>query len=259
MAFGNPGTTGPRGDGFAIVKLAKSGVVAWSVTLSDGRKLTGSFTASPDGDVPLYTLIPYVKGGSFLALLETTIGADLARVVAGGPADAAWIKKGSTSATDRTYRDGFDLDLDARGAEYRVPAAGQLLFGAAAGQALDLTMQYADVDLASAFSGIAAGGEVTRDAVLQAGNKVAVLPPGVTVTASLSLLSGAFTATAALSDTVGGVKIPRTLTLTGLYIPDPDVPSNSEAAGFFLLPQLPAVGESASSKPIQSGVFQLGQ
>ena len=47
----------------------------------------------------------------------------------------------------------------------------------------------------------------------------------------------------------------RTLTLSGLYIPDLDTPANSAVAGFLLLPALPAPGGRRSDHADRIGTF----
>ncbi len=262
VVIGNTGTTGPGGRGFATVKLLKSGVAQWSGTLADGRIFTGSFTASPDGRVPLYVAIPYTGGGCVMALLDTALASDMIRVATPAESNGYWGKRGSASTSDRSYRSGFDLDVSISGAEYKAPASGQLLFGATAvPQALDLDLDGAGVDATSAFTAFESGGVVSLDAQLRTGNVIAMVQSGLTasMSASFATTTGLFSGSAKFTDVVAGKAVIRTLTLNGLYIPDPDNQANSAVAGYLLLPELPAAGQSATTTPIGSGTMWIGK
>ena len=263
VALRNPGTGGPRGDGFATIKLARSGLATWTGTLADGTGFKGTFMASPAGQVPLCLALAapaYPGQGSVMALLATTIQDGLVRAEIPADANGRWIKIGSPSTSDRTYRSGFDLELLVHGAEYRPPATGQRLFGAEAfPHPLDLVMQGDGLDTASAFTAFASGGVVTLDALLRPGNILAITQSGVHVPVTLAPSSGVLAGSTALADLVAGKSVPRTLTLKGLYIPCPDDPSASAVAGFCLLSELPATGQGAATTPIHSGRVWLGK
>ena len=258
----NTEITGPQGDGFAVIKLATSGVATWTGTLADGRPFTGSFTVSPDGDVPLYVPLAYPGGGCVTALLETRVANGLVRVDNPAEPNGRWGKLGSTSLTDRSYRDGFDVNLKIHGAQHATPVTGQLLFGFGAATPpypMELEMSGAGVDTASAFSPFASGGVVGLDSQLRAGNVLAVVQSGlvVKITPSFSAATGNFGASVGISDLVAGKPLPRTMAMKGLYIPDHDAPTNSALRGYLLLPELPGAGQSATTTPIPSGKMSM--
>jgi len=267
VAIINTGILGPQGSGFATIKLTKAGLTTWAATLSDGLKVTGSFTASPDGDVPFYAPIPYPNGGAVYALLATDVSGDFRKVSDTPRPNGRWIKLQTTDPkkADRLYRGGFDANLDISGAEHRAPAPGQLLFGnRPAPGALSLTLGGAGINTSAQLG---SADPLSRTSQLLAGNKITVnnkitvdnadLPTTVKFVPTFSATTGILSGTVSLSDAnpLGGTaKIPRTLAYTGLYIPDLESPADSAIYGFFTLPELPkAAGETISNTPIQSG------
>ncbi len=266
VALDNSELEGPQGDGFATIKVTKAGLVTWTGTLADGTPFTGSYTASPEGDLPLYVPMPYPGGGCVFGLAATELtGAEgaLMRVVGIDGFENRWIKRTSTDAKDRTYQGGFDLNLDIQGAEYRPPATGQLLFGAGVAPAsLDFT--FAGAGATTLYPTKAQNGTARFDANLLAGNTIDILPAGLPPErlplpkGVLASGTGILTGSSTLTDTAGTAKIVRKLDFKGLYIPDPDALENSSIAGFFLVPDLPGTGQAAASTPIQSGTLHVG-
>lgn len=262
VALRTTGAAGPQGIGFATIKLNTAGQVTWAATVADGLKAAGSFTASPEGDLPLYAPIAYPGGGSVGALLATESVGDFLRVVNNPSATGRWVKLATAEKkTDRLYRSGFDVGLQISGAEFLKPAAGQLLFGNPAPPLpLGFDMSKAGIDQAIGLAPFVTAGVVQLDGELRTGNKVVVTsiiqnkpikPPGFST--ATGLLNGSFK----LSDTVANKAISRTVPFCGLYIPDLNTPGHSTIAGFFLLPQLPAAGESAAKTPIESGPSEI--
>ena len=260
VAIDNTDPEGPQGDGFATVKLTRAGLATWYATLADGRKATGSFTVSPDGDVLCYAPIQYPNGGAFYALLPTKAFGGFYEISDTPRLNGRWIKLPTTNpkTADRSHRDGFDVDLDISGAEHRVPAKGVLLFGnPAAPLALGFSLEGAGIDSAAQLGD---ADSLELAAQLFAGNKIGVdnspFPAGVKFAPKFTAATGAFTGSVRLSDSspFGGKPLSRTLTYNGLYIPSLVNPAASSVRGFFLLPELPdAGGETISNTPIQSG------
>ena len=250
VAIENTQGDAPQGDGFATIKLKKAGTATWAAALADGRKVTGSFTVSPEGEVPLYAGISYPNGGATMALLGTESVGGLLKV--GSAATGRWIKRATADPqkADRLYPEGFDVVLDISGAEYIKPATGQLLFG---NPSAPLTLTF---DLT--------GGGVdpmSLAAELQPRNKL-VIPPDanlpVKIAPTFNATTGLLGGKVSLSDIVDGKKLARTLTFNALYIPDLDDEGASTIRGFFLLPELPdEPGEKPTTTPIQSGQIDL--
>jgi hypothetical protein len=249
---------GPQGDGFATIKLNKAGLAKWAAVLADGNKVTGSFTASPDGDLPLYVPIRYLNGGALLALLGTESAGELLRVSGDGQPNGRWIKPpADPRKADRLYRSGFDVNLEIEGAEFVKPATGQLLFGnPAPSRPLRFDLSGGGIATASQLGG---RDPVNWNAELQKANKLVVTQAGLSVkiSPSFSATTGVLSGRIALSDLVSGKKLPRALTLNALYIPDLEDPAASNLRGFFLLPELPDAGGNATMTSIQSGRIDL--
>ncbi len=264
VAIANTDSDGPQGDGFARIRITRAGRATWLATLADGRKATGSFTLSPDGDVLIYAPIPYPGGGVFYGLLHTEAFGDFYKVSDIPEPNARLIKLPTTNpkATDRSYRDGFDVILKATGAEHRTPARGVLLFGnPVAGSPFSFSLGGAGINSVSQLGG---GDPIDLAARLLAGNKIKVdnspFPPRARFTPGFSARSGIFRGRVRPVDPnpMDGRPISRTLKYNGLYIPSLEDPASSAIRGFFLLPDLPdAEGETILNTPIQSGRLDL--
>lgn len=257
-------TEGPQGDSLATIKLSKAGSAAWSGTLADGRKVTGAFTASPDGEVPFYASIPYAGGGAVIALLATESVGELLGVVDDTLPTGRWMKRAPVvppKAIALSYPDGFNLPLDIDGAQFVAPAKGQLLFG---NQAVPIGLSFGlSGGGISSSAQLGARDPVILAAELQAGNKLVVPPqPGLASTLKMAPTftgtNGLMSLSAKLSDaSTGTTPVARTLTCNGLYIPDLNDPLSSEIRGFFLLPELPGQSQSAAATPIRSGALEV--
>ncbi|MCX6856891.1 MAG: hypothetical protein NTV80_18530 [Verrucomicrobia bacterium] len=271
LAINNPSTTtGPQGVGFASLRLTTAGLATWSATLADGRKVIGSSTVSPDERVFLFAPIPYTNSGVFFARFRTEEDGPTGfyKVSLKDANDfARWSRMPTSNplTLDRVYREGFDLIIGISGAEHLPPERGTLLFAdPAPGQPLSLTLTGAGINTAAQLP--TAGPVLISDCQLLAGNRIVVdnnaFPLTVNFVPAFNAITGLFSGTVTLSDTnpLGGlVRVPRTLTYSGLYIPDLDNPANSRIRGFFTLPELPdAVGETISNTPILSGTLNLG-
>ncbi len=261
VAMDNTKGTGPQGDGFATIKLTKAGLATWAVTLSDGRKVTGSFTASPDSDVPFYAPIPYPNGGALYALLATGPSGDFYKVSDSPQLNGRWIKLPTTnpSTLDRLYRVGFDVTLAISGAEHRAPARGVLLFGNPTPlKAMSFTFNGAGITSSDQLPG---NDPVNLQAELRINNVIGVppqtgLPTTLRIAPSFNATTGLLSGSIALSDIAPLTRLAtsRNLSYSGLYIPHLSSPATSRIRGFFTLPELPDIlGETTSNTPIQSG------
>jgi len=123
---------------------------------------------------------------------------------------------------------------------------------------LSLTLDGAGINTSAQLGGV---DPLNRTSQLLVGNKITVdnsgLPTTVKFAPTFSAPTGILSGTVTLSDANpfgGTAKVPRTLTYTGLYIPDLANPAQSAIRGFFTLPELPdAAGETISNTPIHSG------
>jgi hypothetical protein len=261
-AMANAGSTGPQGDGLAVVKLNAAGMAAWTAVAADGMRVTGSFPVSPGGEIPLYAPLRYAGGGAFLGLLPTDNVGGLLRVPNAAGAEGRWIKMPTPAKrADRLYRDGYDVDLDISGAEFVKPGRNEQLFGNIV-PSTPLTIQFSGGGIASSTQ-FGATDPLGLAAELQPRNKLAVTEPNlpVRITPRFSAMTGLLSGRIALNDPdlLGGRPVARTLTFQGLYIPDLDDPAASTIRGFFLLPELPdAAGERATTTPVLSGEVRVG-
>ncbi|MDX2080056.1 MAG: CAP domain-containing protein [Terrimicrobiaceae bacterium] len=251
VAFENPGNAGPAGVGFAVAKVPTTGLVAWAGTLSDGTAFTASHGLTPSRELPLYASPGASPRAVVFGIVGTTSGS-LVRIDPDG--DFRWIKLATPAGVvDRVHRDGFDVDLEAVGAQYVAPALGSGLFGnLAAGSSLVFDFGGSSMASVPALTDYFADGRARIPVSWR-------VPPGFTVAVSgfvpkitFAPSTGSFVATAAVSGPVS-----RALNVRGLYIPDLDAPSMSRVVGFHLLPDLPGVGQSASITPVQSGPFAV--
>jgi hypothetical protein len=258
-AIDNTTARGPQGDGFATIKLTRSGLASWAVTLSDGRKLTGSFTASPTGNVAFYAPISYPNGGALSVRLTTAPLGELYQI--SSSVNGRWIKLPTTNpkTIDRTYRSGFDLSLTVTGAEHRAPARAVLLFGnPTPPKAMSFTLTGAGIQTSSQLPGT---DPVNLTAELRTNNLIAVppqsgLPTTLRIAPSFSTTSGLVSGSITLSDIapLTTKATSRTLSYRALYIPNLTSPASSRLRGFFTLAELPDTqGETTSNTPIQSG------
>jgi hypothetical protein len=262
IAFDNLEADGPQGHGFAIIKLGGNGLARWAAMLADGSRVTGSFPASPQGEVPLYSVVRYGNGGSIYALLGLEGVGQLLKVAEAPRPNGRWIKRSTAGSRrpDRLEPVGFDVEVDVSGAEYFKPGRGEMLFGNP-GATLPLSL---DLSAAGVETLDQLGGEdpTSLESELQPGNKLVVtesLP--VRIAPRLASASGLFGGRVTLKDADplgGGRPIARPLAFNGLYIPDLDDPANSAIRGFFLLPELPdAAGEKPTTTPVQSGALSI--
>jgi cyclophilin family peptidyl-prolyl cis-trans isomerase len=260
-AMANAGSTGPQGDGIAVVKLNTAGVAAWTAVAADGTRVTGSFPVSPDGEIPLYAPLRYAGGGAFLGLLPTENVGGLLRVPNVAGAEGRWIKMPTPAKrADRLYRDGFDVDLDISGAEFVKPGRNEQLFGNIV-PPTPLTLQFGGAGIASSTQ-LGAADPLGLAAELQPRNKLAVTEPNlpVRITPRFSAMTGLLSGRITLSDlnVFDNKKTARTFSYNGLYIPDLDDAASSAIRGFFLLPELPdEAGEKPTTTPVQSGALSI--
>jgi hypothetical protein len=104
----------PVGDGFGSVKVDTSGNVLWAVSLADGVKLTQKSALSENGSCPLYLSL-YGGSGSLLSWVQFGTNGFDGQVV--------WIRQ--AGAPGKFYPLGFTNQVEASGALYRKPAAGE--------------------------------------------------------------------------------------------------------------------------------------
>ena len=261
----NTESTGPQGDGFAVINADLSGLVRWSASLADGRKVTGSSVLSPSSDLALHNPLTYSGSGVFSVLLPTEWVGDAVRIANPQPRNGRWVKLATTNprAVDRSYRAGFDIDLNGLGAEFRPQARGVLLFGRNAAPS-SLSFNFTDGGIASSAE-LPGSSPVTLNGELRANNVMSLatasLPSRTRASCVFDYRTGLVRGTISLLDDSpldATIKMPRTLSYQGLYVPNLTAPTNSRIRGFFTLPELPATaGQKTTTTPILSGLVEI--
>ncbi|MDZ4289280.1 MAG: immunoglobulin domain-containing protein, partial [Prosthecobacter sp.] len=272
----------PQGSGYATMLVTGGGSVITTVKLPDGVAVTMSSIIGPRGQLMMYQML-YKNTGSMLgtpSLATTNLnpnGQSILRVAGA----FRWIKDAQTTATERSYKAGFALDMDVLGRTYRAPTAVQPPLTNTRIMELPAVSNNAKIDFSQ--GGLAAA-TINPDVTVTVPLNNVIQPPvagtaenPAKVKASLNPASGLYTGSFELVDPPGTTK--RTVTFQGLLIPTipitpaiaaedtadnvaiPAIPgSDPQAAGYFLLNQLGSAGPpvtTTANSPILSGKVEL--
>ncbi|HEX4083629.1 MAG TPA: Ig domain-containing protein [Chthoniobacteraceae bacterium] len=235
----------PQGDGYGKFTAGTGGTLTVSGKTADGQPFTTAGFVGPEGQIAVYQSL-YANKGSLLGTLTLTTGTSLAANTVAGT--LTWLKPADSS---RTYGAGF-------GPTPLTAAGGYLGTGKSIVPGLPLTTESA----ALVFDDGGVAGAATNpdvDAFTFTVKDQAILPaagsPGNPAKATLSIskttgaISGKFTL-------VDG-KLTRDVLYHGTIVPG--LGGGVEAAGYFLLPQIPTTGETAKTSPILSGQVTIQQ
>ena len=230
----------PQGYSTVVLTVTNTGTTTAVMTLADGTTFTSSGLLGPNQAILHGSL--YKRRGAVLGVLR--IAADADHTISIGTGEHLdWVRDdfGAVS-TERSYKRGFDQRLTvAAGARYVVPAATSVPL------ALPDVADNARLRLSS--GGLAAAIEpllrLNTDwtASISGSNVEAV---SVQLTRTTGVIKGSFK--------VADITPPRTITFTGLIMPDPSQLARGKAFGFFSLPQ---VSPSLVTSPILSGRVTL--
>lgn len=177
----DPSQTGanvPQGDGFATIKVHKSGIVRAAGRLADGTAFTQSSVVSKNGNVPIYLNLANAPSGSAATgtlTFRSTSESDL-----DGTID--WLK--TPRASDAFYPDGFSAQLPAVGARYTPPASGT--------RALDVT-QASPNAIAALGDGNLTQPIAVETAVTTSNEVVTPAPSALDLSAKINPATGIFT------------------------------------------------------------------
>jgi cyclophilin family peptidyl-prolyl cis-trans isomerase/formylglycine-generating enzyme required for sulfatase activity len=226
----------PQGYSTVVLTVTNTGTTSAVATLADGTTFTSSGLLGPNQTILHSSL--YQRRGAVLGVLRIAGDADHTISIGAGE-HLDWVRDdlGATS-TERSYKRGFDLRLTvAAGAEYVIPAATAV--------PLALTDVADNARLRLTSGGLAAPVEPllrlrTDWTALISGSNVEAV--GVQLTRTTGVFKGSFK--------VADITPPRTITFTGLILPDPALPARGKGFGFFSLPQ---VLPSLVTSPILSG------
>ncbi len=237
----------PQGYGFgSLTVTAKTGTVLFSSVLSDGYRLTGSTFVGPDGQVLLYGSL-YTNLGSVVGAL--VIDSSDNSVSSSEAAPPTWLRPDFSAKVmkDTTYQAGFGpLELFAVGGPYVPPAKGALIFGLVSG------VDAAQLEFSSGglSDGITLPISVYSLSSSSSSNRVAVSSnPYSLRVSSLDTTKGLFSGSFVMPRTA--TEASRKASFYGQLVSTPD--GQTHGYGYFLLPQSPEAGQSATTAPKLSG------
>jgi 3D (Asp-Asp-Asp) domain-containing protein len=239
----------PQGSGYAAVNVAPDGNTTVNGRTADGNAILSSGFVGSAGQVLVYQPL-YNKLGSVQGELSLTVDSSGNYAENYLEGTVAWIKPATTG---RTYVDAFGpLTLDVYGKYLARAAAGSVVLG--------LPSSADPASLVFAQGGISAASinpNITNGITLLRPSLKLVLPtagsvdnPGRT-TLMLKAANGSLTGSFTLKDGT----LQRKVTFQGMIIRGET--GSILASGYFLLPQIPAGGQSAVKAPILSGRFDL--
>lgn len=236
----------PHGSGFATMTVSLAGAVTTAGKTADGETITSASFLSAEGAFWIYTPLNKSLGSVQGGLQLTHDAQDLftGNVIQGA---LTWLRPATASTL---YPDGFGpLDLTAEGA-YLAPAnKGFVILGLpAAGTA---RLLFTDGGLALSNTDPDMSFTYTDDEKI-------VLPPAsanpgavaVTLNPATGALAGTFTLVE-VSPPLTRSKVP----FSGQIVRTAD--GQLRAAGYFLLPQIPASGQKLTAAPVLSGGVRL--
>jgi hypothetical protein len=243
--------TVPQGYGYGTLNVAaKTGLVAFTTTLADGTRVTGSAALGKDGEVAIYTSSARASLSGALTLSAGTSATNLNAL----EGTLSWLKP---AAVGTVYAAGFGpLDLDAAGGAPAAVAKGSLLMGLATvspEQPLNAALSFA-------------GGGIDLNGESQFSRRVAVkttsapskytvtLPTGTPITAMpvFNPTTGAFSGTFLLEGSTPANN--RTARFQGQMV---TIGGETRGYGFFLLPTL--AGPNVATSPKLSGSVVLAK
>lgn len=236
----------PQGSGFATMTVGLGGSIITTGKTADGETITGASFLGAEGDFWIYTPLNKtfgsIQGG--LRLTQDAQGLFTGNVIQG---ELTWLRPVTTTTL---YPSGFGpLRLNAGGA-YLAPAnKGFVILGLpAAGPA---QLRFTDGGLALSNTDPDMSFTYTDDEKI-------VMPPAVEnpggVAVALNLNTGILTGSFTLVETAPPLtrsKVP----FSGQVVRTAD--GQLRAAGYFLLPQIPASGQKAAAAPVLSGGVRL--
>lgn len=241
----------PQGNGyFQVTVNGTTGVAAVKGVTPDGVAFTHSPVLWPTLEIPLHALIQKnkasIQGKPKIVLREAPVFAD--NLVNG---TVSLQKIGAVSATDRLYKDGYDVDLTASGSKWVKPAPKTMLFDWA-DQADNAQVEFTQAGIEDVEQ--AESVDQTFQMLNTGAAKFDTLTTGnpCNVTLKLNAATGLFSGQITLTDpnpVANGKPVKRTVAYSGVLVPHLE-----EGYGWFLLPGLPT-----ASTPIKAGKVWFGQ
>lgn len=241
-AVSNGDETPPGGATIGSATIKPDGVMAVKGTLADGTKFTASARPSEDGSYRFFFGVHKTAGSYFTAFFRLTDRGDDWYHVAADQGFARWAK--SPNAKDKSYRDGFDASFDASVVEWKMPGKGETLAGVLGlleNQAFEFALDY---DFDDARTPTLLTLDAKNQLVIRQGG--AGSPSLLTkaddwkkiFTGKIAPKTGLLTATLNLEDEVGGKKVKRKVTISGVLTQPSVVGASAFAFGQVLVPPL---------------------
>lgn len=237
-------STYPEGEGYAMLKIAPTGVATWSGRLADGSTITGSTHLLHGGRVPLHTLF-YKNSASVQGW--STVSAPAKNL--DGTLD--WVKLNLESpGKERAYRHGFPLHtLNLVGGVYTPPPDGDLLPG----------LSTAPSNIQIAFICRSAMAPHSQSFTMTETGKLAIPANDAKLNLRLNVKTGIYTGGFSLNDPDPNSQLAvkpnltRAATFTGALIP-----RLGRGSGYCLVPLLPTKpNEKTTQTPVLSGTAVL--
>lgn len=239
----------PQGSGYASVTIGEDGSTKIIGQAADGSALTSTGFLGPNGEIFVYVPL-YGKLGSVFGLLAQTNdinGNYTENTVAG----SLFLTKPAT--TGRTYPAAFPMvELNVQGKYLAHAATGSIVLGLPS-SSVPSTLDFTDGGISAASINPDIIDAVTY---LRPSLKVTVPLAGSAqnqgrVTLSITATNGSVNGTFTLMDGV----LKRLVKFQGMIVRSAD--GSTTANGYFLMPQIPGPGETASTSPILSGSVDL--
>lgn len=234
----------PQGSGYLHLLVPTTGTVTITGRSSDGGVISGSTFLGPSGEVLIYSSRDSGKGSLGGVVKVETAAATTDNVLDG---NLTWSKPAITNA--RLYPAGFDPIALAVSGKYS---------GASTGSVIALGLPAFDLDTKVLFTeGGVSAAATNPNTTFKYSSAYKVSFPTVgnpaTVTLAVNKVDGSLSGTFKLTDG----SLTRTATFQGSIVRLTD--GTVKGTGYFLLPQIPAVGKTPATAPILSGRVLLTQ
>lgn len=263
MAFqytsNNGVTTPPGGTSIGSATIKTDGVMSAKGTLADGTKFTISARPSEDGTYRVFFGPHKTVGSYFTTLFRLSPRSDGWFHVAEGQSTARWVK--SPNSKDKSYRDGFDADLNTSVVQWKPPGKGEALrdvLGLGASNIID-------IDFFNGLSPSTYANFLPTSIGLNSNNTFRIAsalggPPisdekswAKICSGKVDPKTGLITITINITDTVAGKTIKRKVVVNGAFVQlDSDLLDQPYAFGHLIIPPL-----DAKTGTLTSGGFDL--
>lgn len=238
----------PHGVGFATFSILPVGTLKVVGKTADGQALTASTTLGPDGELAVYAAL-YGGKGSLFGRWQAAASADGLFIDNHVTGSATWQKP---LTKGRTYAQAFGpIDLTIEGGYLAPTAKGPIVLGLPGVGTVDVLFESAGIEASETEADITGAMWTENDAL-----DLHSTPNPAGVTFKIKKNNGSITGTFSLAEATPALQRKgNKFQAQVVRLSDGEV----KAAGWFLLPQIPADGETAKTSPILSGAVLLSQ